>query len=295
MSKHTKTIKEKRPLTEDEIDDILSFITHNPEIPFEVSDALVRKNREPLVLQLRKQLIKPSYIPILKKEIKKHYFETLIAPGECVGIITAQSICERQTQSNLSNFHKAGSSDKQQPVVSKFKELLSATNKPKAPSYTVYFNEDNNDITKLRTSIGNSIVQILFSNIVLETKVVIQKVNGGEMKENDEESEDETESEDEEESENGNEHNPKPWYSVFECLKGVKIPETSYLSYKINMEVLYKNNLTLAQVSAMLTEAFTEITCVYSPDCFHTLDIYPSLENIELPKELEKEKQFNRR
>ena len=73
--------------------------------------------------------------------------ETLVQPGECVGIITAQSIGEKQTQTNLNLFHKAGA--EKQPVVSKFSELLNATNKPKAPSYLIHFNTGNTSTSRL--------------------------------------------------------------------------------------------------------------------------------------------------
>ena len=156
-----------RRLSSSEIEYVLDFITPNPYIPEETAVYIVDTAKSSFRNQLENIQIYPELIDTLKNEIKEMYFSSLAQPGENVGIINAQSIGEKQTQSNLNTFHKAGSSEKQ-PVVSKFSELLNATNKPKAPTFFVYFNKNNNTVTDLRNLIGHSIVSLNLKKIALK-------------------------------------------------------------------------------------------------------------------------------
>ena len=165
---------DKRKLTKHEIEDILSFIQPNPHILPKTAKSVVELIKAPLKKQLKRQLILPDRIPFLKNGIMRDYYSSLISPGECVGIVTAQSIGEKQTQTNLNVFHKAGSSDRQ-PVVFKFSELINATNKPKAPGYLVYFKEGNSSVQELRDRIGHSIVQLTFEKITKQFTYTINK------------------------------------------------------------------------------------------------------------------------
>ena len=91
----------QRALTDDEIEFILDFLKPNRAIPPETSLSILQNYRERLTRQLKKQLVYPEIIPELKEHIKKNYVEAQIHPGESVGIICAQSIGEKNTQSTL--------------------------------------------------------------------------------------------------------------------------------------------------------------------------------------------------
>jgi len=246
--------KQKRKLTKGEIEDMLEFIQPNPHIPIETAMVIVEKAKEPLRKQLTGQLIYPEMIGRLSQQIRELYFSSLIQPGESVGIITAQSIGEKQTQSNLNTFHKSGSSDKQ-PVVSKFSELLNATNKPKAPSYMVYFKHGNSSVPELRETIGNSLVQLTFKKIVKNWTVCIDK-------------------------------EPESWYGVFNLLYGEKDEEfTDCISMEINMDVLYEYKLTMQEIADVIRREYADAFCMFSPDCFGQIDVYFDTRNISLPEE----------
>ena len=58
--------------------------------------------------QLNKQKIYKSLLPKLKEEIERSYYKSLVSYGESVGIVTAQSLGEKQTQMTLNSFHSAG-------------------------------------------------------------------------------------------------------------------------------------------------------------------------------------------
>jgi DNA-directed RNA polymerase subunit A" len=90
-----------RLLTEDEIEDILDFIKPNETIPYETALSIVEMTKQKFRKELIKQKIYPEIISELKKIIEQNYVNSLIHPGESVGIIAAQSIGERQTQNSI--------------------------------------------------------------------------------------------------------------------------------------------------------------------------------------------------
>ena len=130
---------EKRTLTDDEIEYIIDFIELNPDIHPRTAESVVKINKDKLRRQLEGQMIYPAIIESLKVLMKKDYEESLINPGQSVGIICAQSIGERNTQNTLNTFHKAGQSEKSVLAgVPRFQEILNTTKDPKNPSCKIY-------------------------------------------------------------------------------------------------------------------------------------------------------------
>lgn len=244
----------KRKLTKDEIENILDFIKPNPHIPPDTAKIIMENAKHSLRVQLNGQEIYPQMIGKLAEQIKSMYFSTLVQPGESVGVITAQSIGEKQTQSNLNTFHKAGSSDKQ-PVVSKFSELLNATNKPKAPSYWIYFRNGNLSVPELRKTIGHSLVQLTFKKLVKKWEICVDK-------------------------------NPEEWYDAFFLLYGEKEDTfTDCISMEIDMDILYEYKLTMYEIAEVINREYADIFCLFSPDCYGKIDVYFDTRNIDLPEE----------
>ena len=98
-----------RCLTEDEMENTIDFIKPNKNIPIETANSIVRIAKKKMRSQLKEIQIYPEMIPILKKKLEKNYQESMIHPGESVGILAAQSIGEKNTQSTLNSL---GSSEK---------------------------------------------------------------------------------------------------------------------------------------------------------------------------------------
>lgn len=242
----------KRKLSQDEINYILDFIEKNPYIPKDISDFLFSKTRDQFSSQLEKILIYPEMIDSLKENIKAAYYSTLIQPGEAVGVLTAQSIGEKQTQSTLNSFHKAGSAENQ-PIVSKFSELLNATSKPKAPMYTVYFKDNNDSISSLRNMIGHSIVQLTLKKLSEKIDICVNKKS-------------------------------EKWYSSFFAMKEKKEDFNDCISIKINTNLLYEYKLQLKEICDKIEEIYIDSYCIYSPDCFGQIDIFFDTSNISLPE-----------
>ena len=72
------------------------------------------------------------------------YKNAIVAPGEMVGMIAAQSIGEPTTQMTLNTFHFAGVASKSNVTrgVPRIEEILSLSDNPKNPSVTVYLPKD---------------------------------------------------------------------------------------------------------------------------------------------------------
>jgi len=81
---------------------------------------------------------------LLVDEIIMMYKKAIVAPGEMVGIIAAQSIGEPTTQMTLNTFHFAGVASKSNVTrgVPRIEEILSLSENPKNPSCTVYLFKD---------------------------------------------------------------------------------------------------------------------------------------------------------
>jgi len=151
-------------------------------------------------------------------------------------------------------FHKAGSCEKQ-PVVSKFAELLNATNKPKAPYYKIYFKQANKSISDLRENIGNSIVQIDLKKITKDLKICLNK-------------------------------EPENWYESFFIIYEKKPEKFKHcISIKLNLDILFEFKLKIEEIANRIKTEYSDTFCVFSPDYFGQLDIYFDTDNIELDEE----------
>ena len=79
----------------------------------------------------------------LLSSIELYYKQSIVNPGEMVGLIAAQSIGEPTTQMTLNTFHFAGVSSKSNVLrgVPRIEEILSLSPSPKNPSVTVSLKE----------------------------------------------------------------------------------------------------------------------------------------------------------
>ena len=124
----------------------------------------------PKDLLLYKRLTRKS-IEILMTVINNAYKKSLIAPGEMVGMIAAQSIGEPTTQLTLNTFHFAGVSSKSNVTrgVPRIEEILSLSDNPKSLSCSIYLNKpesyDQNKVKEYITKIENTKLRSLVESI----------------------------------------------------------------------------------------------------------------------------------
>jgi len=249
-----------RLLTNEEIENMLDFITPNPEIPYEVGQAIVEINKKPLREQLKAVMIDPIDIPTIKNEIKYYYDSSQIIPGESVGISCSQSLGERQTQMTLNVFHKAGdNATRQTSGTSRFQELLNATLNQKTTCCKIFFNKKHKSIQELRKTVGNKITELTLEKICLDITCNTNKIR-------------------------------ESWYELYEKIydgnKLEKIKDKNEcITLKINPEYLYEYKLTLEYICNVIENEWDDITCIFSPIQYFTIDVYPDMNNITLPED----------
>jgi len=255
----------KRMLTEEEIEDILSFIVLQKGIPEETARCVAENNKNDIRVQLKKQVVYPEIIPHIKDMIEKQYSSSKINAGESVGVIASQSIGEKQTQTTLNTFHKAGSGDKAVTAgVPRVEEILNATKEPKNVNCIVYMKKKYDSIGDLREVLGHSVVQLTIDKITKSYDICINKT-------------------------------PEKWYKAFELMN--EIPENvrskknensdSYkdcLTLKINTDILYEYKLTLKEICEVINKEYSDMYCIFSPDTIGQIDIFIDTEDITLPE-----------
>jgi DNA-directed RNA polymerase II subunit RPB1 len=111
--------------------------------PTELFKVLYYYYLSPKDLLVNKRFNKNAIV-ILLETIVLSYKRALVAPGEMVGMIAAQSIGEPTTQMTLNTFHFAGVASKSNVTrgVPRIEELLSLSSSIKNPSLTIYLKSD---------------------------------------------------------------------------------------------------------------------------------------------------------
>lgn len=96
-------------------------------------------NLSPTILLTLKRFNRKSMM-LLMDQIVLSYKQSIVAPGEMVGIIAAQSIGEPTTQMTLNTFHFAGVASKSNVTrgVPRIEEILTLSENPKNPSCTIH-------------------------------------------------------------------------------------------------------------------------------------------------------------
>jgi len=124
----------------------------------------------PKDLLLHKRLTRKS-IELLMTVINNAYKKSLVAPGEMVGMIAAQSIGEPTTQLTLNTFHFAGVGSKSNVTrgVPRIEEILSLSDNPKSLCCSIYLNKpdsyDQNKVKEFISKIENTKLRSLVESI----------------------------------------------------------------------------------------------------------------------------------
>jgi DNA-directed RNA polymerase II subunit RPB1 len=144
------TMLEAFDLIEETFDSLLK-IHYAP--PTELFRVMYFYYLSPKDLLLNKRFNKKA-LDILMQTIVLDYKRSIVAPGEMVGMIAAQSIGEPTTQMTLNTFHFAGVASKSNVTrgVPRIEEILSLSASLKNPSLTVFLKpEDETDREKAST------------------------------------------------------------------------------------------------------------------------------------------------
>ena len=141
-----------RRMDEDELEFMVDYIQPRPHIPFDIEERICKLRKDPILEQLVNLEICDELIPQIKNELELKYYQTLMSPGECVGIIGAQSMGEFSTQATLNTFHVAGSTTTGAVTncLTRFQEINNATKNPKNVICKIYFTTSNSTIEEIR-------------------------------------------------------------------------------------------------------------------------------------------------
>jgi len=232
---------EWRELTDCEMDELVSFIRPSPKIPVETAEFVAQHNKERILRQIRGVETAPEILPELRQILEHKYFTSMIAAGEPVGILTAQSIGEFQTQQMLNTFHKAGLSEKTVVQgVPRFTELLNATQKPKAVTYDIYFKDHNQSLDDLRSALGHSLRELTINDVYRNIRISSDVID-------------------------------RPWKGAYEILHGSVVPyhtvdeQLTTISINLDRDVLYEFGLSCAEMCERIEEGISGSKCMASP------------------------------
>ena len=106
----------------------------------------------------------------------RKWHKSIVAPGEMVGTIAAQSVGEPTTQMTLNTFHNAGNSAKNVTLgVPRFEELINASSKMKTPSLTIFTKETTGlrpeKAWKIKTELERTVLSELIETHTYSTDV----------------------------------------------------------------------------------------------------------------------------
>ena len=153
-----------KPIAEKTINEIAILAVRDRPIPGPINTFITFHQRNYIKNKLKNTFIGDDVFPKFRNELIAKYNTAIIDPGECVGIIGAQSIGENQTQSTLNTFHKAGKS--QSSGMDRFQELLNVTKKLKYKTCICFLKKKYNNPEEIRIAINYSIVYLDLEKLV---------------------------------------------------------------------------------------------------------------------------------
>lgn len=244
-----------RKLKKKEIDDILCQLTIPGIFPNENLQYTMNNIKNDLIVQLKNVKIYPSQIDTLKNDIINNFYSSIIPAGESVGVLTAQSIGERQTQMTLNTFHSAGLAIKTVTVgVPRFSELLNTSKNQKNNSCEVYFKNGNNSIEELRNTINNKIVEIYFEKLIENFTITKEK-------------------------------NVDKYTECFCLLNDKEINYNTCISFRLNRDIIYEYQISSEIIAEKIENEFDDIQCVFYNYSECKIDVYIDISKINIEED----------
>jgi DNA-directed RNA polymerase II subunit RPB1 len=223
--------------------------------PTELFKVLFYYYLSPKDLLLNKRFNKSALV-ILLETIILSYKRAIVAPGEMVGMIAAQSIGEPTTQMTLNTFHFAGVASKSNVTrgVPRIEEILSLSASIKNPSLTVYLKQDEQTDKDKASTIQYTLEHTKLQEIVKSVEICFDPDDLNTLI-----SEDKSTMSQYREFEN----------MVDDCLGETKKGENEKSKWVIRMEmdpeVMLEKNITMDDINFTLNNTYKEeISCVYS-------------------------------
>lgn len=248
-----------RKLSNDEIHYVLKGLGETFHVfSKSIKEGILHHHYEKLQKQLKEIEIYPEMIDVLRQEIHKNFDKSLAQPGENVGVLCAQSIGEKQTQSTLNSFHAAGIAVQMVLTgVPRFLEILNATKDPKVTTSRLFLKDKTlKSPHQIRKAIGNSIVRVRLQDIVLSSHL-FHKNKSEEI-----------------------------WYHPHSFLYGDEFRDYDHgISLQLNKKILFQRQLSMFQIRKRIMTAFQDIQVIVSPLHIGQVDIFVDVSEIDPPME----------
>ncbi len=117
--------------------------------------------------------IRKEKVEKIMEEVYKEYKNTLIEPGECIGLVSAESIGEPGTQMTLNTFHFAGVAEMNVTVgLPRIIEILDGRKDISTPTMEIYLKDPYNKGKDIK-QIAHSIKETTFREIITEVSMNI--------------------------------------------------------------------------------------------------------------------------
>lgn len=250
----------KRLLTEKEIQWVLKDLGKDLTLVSNlIRSRMIQHHQNLLRSQLETIEIYPEMLPQLKKEIHKHFLESIVSPGENVGVLCAQSIGEKQTQSTLNSFHAAGIAVQMVLTgVPRFMEILNATKDPKVSTSRLYLKDKTLENSKaIRQTIGSSLVYLDLKKLITSWNIFTTAQKQDEI-----------------------------WYFPYTIMFGTDFRDLDYgLTLFLDKKLIYQYKVSLLHIKQKLEEVYNDIKVVFSPNHLGQLDIFVDTSEIDPPEE----------
>ncbi|MQM10300.1 hypothetical protein Taro_043192 [Colocasia esculenta] len=105
-------------------------------------------------------------------EIESRFLQSLVAPGEMIGCVAAQSIGEPATQMTLNTFHYAGVSAKNVTLgVPRLREIINVAKKIKTPSLSVFLKPEVNQTKEQAKNVQCALEYTTLRSVTQATEV----------------------------------------------------------------------------------------------------------------------------
>lgn len=192
---------------------------------------------------------------LLLETIKLKYKQSIVAPGEMVGMIAAQSIGEPTTQMTLNTFHFAGVASKSNVTrgVPRIEEILALSENPRNPSLTVHLKEEDAHDQVRAQAIMHMLEHTKLGDIVSESEIYFDPLIGSSSIDEDKALAEQ--------------------YTAFENMldecNGVETQNPGQskwmMRFEMNKETMLAKNITMDDVHFAVKNSYgDEVSCVYS-------------------------------
>ena len=225
--------------------------------PSELFKSLYTYYLSPRVLLFVKRFNQTS-LSLLLEIIVNAYKKSIIAPGEMVGMIAAQSIGEPTTQMTLNTFHFAGVASKSNVTrgVPRIEEILSLTENIKNPSLTIALRAEDETDRQKASQVMYTIEKTTLKDLTKNVQICFDPNEQDSLIESDNEIinkykifEEIIDSCDGNENMNANESNNSKWV----------------IRIELKPEIMLEKNITMDDVYyAIQTVYSNEVSCIFS-------------------------------